>query len=117
MGRLTADPELRSTQTGVAVTTVTLACERDIKGQDGTRKTDFLDVTAWRGTAEFLCRYFRKGRMAAVSGRLQTREWTDKEGNRRRGVEIVADTIYFADSRRDGDNGGRMETEEPLPFD
>lgn len=99
MGRFTRDPELRRTPSGVAVTTFTLAVEDDFKGADGTRKTHFLDVVAWRGTAEFVCSYFGKGRMAVVDGKLQQREWTDKDGNKRKAVEIIADSVYFGDSR------------------
>lgn len=100
MGRLTRDPELRTTQSGLSVTSFTLAVDRDFKGQDGEKTVDFIDVTAWRNTAEFVCNYFSKGRMAVVSGRLQIRDWEDNEGNRRRNAEIVADNIYFGDSKR-----------------
>ncbi|MBQ6205481.1 MAG: single-stranded DNA-binding protein, partial [Oscillospiraceae bacterium] len=105
MGRLVRDPELRRTQSGIAVTTMRIAVDRDYKGPDGTKQADFFDVVAWRNTAEFVSRYFAKGRMMIVDGRLQTREWNDREGNRRTSVEIVADNIYFGDSRRDGPNG------------
>ena len=100
MGRLTADPELRRTQSGTAVTSVTLAVDRDFKDQDGNRATDFIPVVAWKGTAEALAKYFSKGRMAVVTGRLQLRDWTDKEGNKRRTAEVVADNVYFGDSKR-----------------
>ena len=108
MGRLTHDPELRRTQNGTAVTGFSLAVERDFKDEDGKRATDFIDIVAWRNTAEFVSKYFTKGRMAVVSGRLQIRNWTDKEGNKRRSAEVVADNVYFGDSKRDaaGDNGG-----------
>ena len=107
MGRLTRDPELRRTQTGTAVASFTLAVDRDFKDKStGERATDFIDVSAWRQTGEFVSRYFAKGRMAVVEGRLQMREWTDKEGNKRRSAEVVAENVYFGDSRRDGDNGG-----------
>ena len=106
MGRLTRDPELRRTGTGVAVTSFTLAVDRDFGGQGGERETDFIDCVAWRQTGEFVSKYFTKGRMAVVSGRLQIRNWTDKEGNKRRTAEIVADNVYFGDSKRDGDNAG-----------
>lgn len=99
MGRFTRDPELRRTTSGVAVTTFTLAVEDDFKGADGTRKTHFFDVIAWRWTAEFVCGYFGKGRMAVADGKLQQREWTDRDGNKRKAVEVVADSVYFADSR------------------
>ena len=106
MGRLTKKPELRRTQSGVAVTSFSLAVERDYKDADGNRETDFIDVVAWRQTGEFVSRYFTKGRMAVVEGRLQIRDWTDKEGNKRRSAEVVADQVYFGDSKRDGDGGG-----------
>lgn len=101
MGRLTRDPELRRTQTGVAVASFTLACERDFAAQGETRGTDFIDIVAWRYTAEFVEKYFSKGRMAVVSGRLQIRLWEDKNGNKRRTAEILADHVYFGDSKRD----------------
>lgn len=101
MGRLTRDPELRRTASGLAVTSFTLAVDRDYAGQGGERETDFIDVVAWRGSAEFVCKYFSKGRMAVVSGRLQIRNWNDKEGAKRRSAEVVADSIYFGDSRRE----------------
>lgn len=101
MGRLTRDPELRHTQSGLSVTSFSLAVERDY-GQNGEEKqTDFIDVVAWRNTAEFVSKYFTKGRMAVVNGRLQIRDWTDKDGNKRRSAEILADRVYFGDSRRD----------------
>ena len=101
MGRLTRDPELRRTQSGTAVTSFSLAVDRDYKSQSGEKETDFIDVVAWRSTAEFVSKYFTKGRMAVVSGRLQIRQWTDKDGNNRRSAEIVADNVYFGDSKRD----------------
>ena len=107
MGRLTRDPELRRTQTGTPVASFSLAVDRDFKDKStGERTTDFIDVVAWRQTGEFVSRYFTKGRMAVVEGRLQIREWSDKDGNKRRTAEVVADNVYFGDSRRDGDNGG-----------
>ena len=102
MGRLTRDPELRRTQSGTAVTSFSLAVDRDFKSQSGEKETDFIDIVAWRGTAEFVSKYFTKGRMAVVEGRLQTRDWTDREGGKRVATEIVADNIYFGDSKRDG---------------
>ncbi len=106
MGRLVRDPELRNTQSGVAVTSFTLAVDRDFKSRDsGEKSTDFIDVVAWRQTAEFVCKYFTKGRMAVVEGRLQIREWTDKDGNKRRTAEVVADNVYFGDSKRDSAGG------------
>jgi len=107
MGRLTRDPELRRTQTGTPVASFALAVDRDFKDKStGERSTDFIDVVAWRQTGEFVSRFFTKGRMAVVEGRLQMRDWTDKEGNKRRSAEVVAENVYFGDSRRDGDNGG-----------
>ena len=106
MGRLTRDPELRRTGSGIAVTSFSLAVDRDFGGRDGgDRETDFIDCVAWRQTGEFVSKYFTKGRMAVVSGRLQIRNWTDKDGNKRRSAEVVADNVYFGDSRRDGDTG------------
>ena len=102
MGRLTRDPELRRTQSGTAVTSFSLAVDRDYKSQSGEKETDFIDVVAWRSTAEFVAKYFTKGRMAVVEGRLQIRDWKDKDCNNRRSAEVVADNIYFGDSKRDG---------------
>lgn len=101
MGRLTRDPELRHTQSGNSVVSFTLACDRDYAAQGAEKETDFIDVVAWRNTAEFVDRYFAKGRMAVVSGRLQIRNWQDKEGNKRKTAEIVAESVYFGDSKRD----------------
>ena len=107
MGRLTRDPELRHTQTGTPVASFTLAVDRDFKNkQTGERETDFINVVAWRQTAEFVSRYFTKGRMAVAEGRLQIRPYTDRDGNKRTAAEVVADNIYFGDSRRDGEGGG-----------
>ena len=107
MGRLTRDPELRRTQTGTSVASFTLAVDRDFKDKStGERSTDFIDVVAWRQTGEFVSRFFTKGRMAVVEGRLQMRDWTDKDGNKRRSAEVVADNVYFGDSKREGDNSG-----------
>ena len=106
MGRLTRDPELRRTGSGIAVASFTVAVDRDFGGRDGgERETDFIDCVAWRQTGEFVSKYFTKGSMAVVSGRLQIRSWTDKDGNKRRTAEVVADNVYFADSKRDGDSG------------
>lgn len=102
MGRLTRDPELRRTPTGTAVTSFSLAVDRDFKGQNGEKETDFIEVVAWRNTAEFVAKYFAKGRAAVVEGRLQIRDWKDKDGNNRRSAEVIADNVYFADSKRDG---------------
>ena len=107
MGRLTRDPELRRTGSGIAVASFTVAVDRDFGGRDGGEKeTDFIDCVAWRQTGEFVSKYFTKGSMIVVSGRLQIRNWTDKEGGKRRSAEVVADNVYFGDSRRDGDNAG-----------
>lgn len=120
MGRLTRDPELRRTGNGTAVTSFTIACDRDF----GDKETDFLDIVAWKQTGEFVSKYFSKGRMAVVSGRLQIRGWTDKDGNKRKTAEIVADNVYFGDSKSDNqqtanitDNFAVIEdTDENLPF-
>ena len=107
MGRLTRDPELRRTGSGIAVASFTVAVDRDFGGRDGGEKeTDFIDCVAWRQTGEFLSKYFTKGSMIVVSGRLQIRNWTDKEGNKRRSAEVVADNVYFGDSKRDSADGG-----------
>ena len=107
MGRLTRDPELRRTGSGVAVASFTLAVDRDFGNREtGEKETDFIDIVAWRNTAEFVSKYFAKGRMAVVSGRLQIRNWTDKEGGKRRNAEVVADNVYFGDAKRDSDNSG-----------
>lgn len=104
MGRLTRDPELRRTGSGTAVTSFALAVDRDFKGAGGEKETDFIDVVAWRNAAEFVSKYFTKGRMAVVEGRLQIRDWKDKGGNNRRSAEVVADNVYFGDSNKDGGN-------------
>lgn len=105
MGRLTRNPELRRTQSGTAVASFTLACERDFSDKStGQRACDFIDCVAWKGTAEFISSHFTKGRMAVVSGRLQIRDWTDRDGNKRKTAEIVAESVYFADSKRDADD-------------
>ena len=110
MGRLARDPELRRTQAGTAVASFTLAVDRDFKDKaTGEKPTDWIDVVAWRQTGEFVSRYFTKGRMAVVDGRLQMRDWTDKEGNKRRSAEVVADNVYFGDSKRDGDSANTSE--------
>jgi single-strand DNA-binding protein len=103
MGRLTRDPELRRTGSGIAVASFTVAVDRDFGGRDGSEKeTDFIDCVAWRHTGEFISKYFTKGSMIVVSGRLQIRKWTDKDGNSHRTAEVVADNCYFADSKKDG---------------
>ena len=104
MGRLTRDPELRYTQSQIPVTSFTVAVDRDYGGRDGSeRQTDFIDCVAWRNTAEFVSKYFNKGSMAVVSGRLQLRDWTDREGNKRRSAEVVAENVYFGESKRSRD--------------
>lgn len=100
LGRMTKDPEIRRTNGGTAVTSFTLAVDRDFK-TNGEKETDFIEVVAWRNTAEFVSKYFSKGRMAIVEGRLQIREWTDKSGNKRRTAEVVADNVYFGDSKKE----------------
>ena len=109
MGRFTKDPELRRTGSGTAVTSFSLACDRDFKSQSGDKETDFIDVVAWKNTAEFVSKYFSKGRMAVVEGRLQIRDWTDKAGNKRTTAEVVAENVYFADSKRSESNENQKE--------
>lgn len=109
MGRLTHDPELRRTQNGVAVTSFSIACDRDFVQKGEEKQTDFIDIVAWRSTAEFVQKYFTKGRTAVVSGRLQIRDWTDREGNKRRSAEVVADNVYFGDSKRDNTSGNDVQ--------
>lgn len=117
MGRLCADPELRRTNGGTPVTSFTLAVERDYKNQNGEKETDFIDVTVWRNTAEFVSKFFSKGRMAVVEGSLQIREW-EKDGQKRRGAEIQAENVYFADSRPADDRpymgGGRRANDAEM---
>lgn len=101
MGRMTKDPELRRTNGGTAVASFTLAVDRDMKNQDGSRSTDFIDCVAWKGAAEFVSKNFGKGRMAVVDGRLQMRDWTDRDGNKRRTAEVVVSSVYFGDSKKE----------------
>ena len=118
-GRMTADPELRHTQNGVAVATFRLAVTRDFKEKDGERKADFISVVCWRGTAEFVSRFFQKGSLAIVEGRLQVRDYTDRDGNKRFATEVIADNVYFSESRKRDDTeqtyqaGG--DTEQTYP--
>ena len=105
MGRLTRDPELRRTGSGTAVTSFSLAVDRDFKSQAGEKETDFIDIVAWRNTAEFVSKYFTKGSMAVVSGRLQIRDWTDRDNNKRRTAEVVAENVYFGESKRSREDG------------
>lgn len=113
MGRLTRDPELRRTGSGVAVTSFTVAVERDIANKDGERETDFFDCVAWRGTGEFVAKHFRKGQMIVVEGSLQVRNWTDKDGNKRRNTEINADACYFGDSKKDAPSESPAQNNTP----
>ena len=107
MGRLVRDPELRRTGSGVAVASFRIAVDRDFAPKDGgERKADFIDCVAWRQTGEFISKYFSKGRMIVVDGRLEMRDWTDKEGNKRTTAEVIVDNAYFGDSKRDSDNSG-----------
>lgn len=99
MGRLVRDPELRHTQSGIPVCSFTVACDRDYKDANGDKPTDFIDIVAWRNTADFVSRYFTKGRMAVIDGRLQLRDWTDRDGNKRRSAEILANSVHFGDSK------------------
>lgn len=114
MGRLTRDPELRRTGTGKPVTSFTLACDRDIKNpKTGEKDVDFIDCVAWNGTAEIVSKYFSKGRVAVVSGRLQIRNWTDSDGAKRRNTEIIAAAVYFGDSKPVADGAGLAPQEFP----
>ena len=116
MGRLTRDPELRRTGSGIAVASFTVAVDRDYSGRDGGEKeTDFIDCIAWRQTGEFVSKYFTKGRMIVVSGRLQVRSWVDKDGNKRRSTEVIADNCYFGDSKRDASAPQNAAGEMPNP--
>lgn len=117
MGRLGRDPELRKTQNGVSVTSFSVACDRDYKPENGERETDWINVTAWRNTADFVAKYFTKGRMALVEGRLQTRDYTDRDGNKRTAVEVIADNVYFGDSKRDADASGNGHRPAGKPVD
>lgn len=121
-GRLVVDPELRHTQQGTAVASFRIAVDRDFKSKDpGASNTDFINIVAWRNTAEFVSRYFTKGRMAVVEGRLQMRDYTDKGGNKRTVAEVVANNVYFGDSKRDSESGSNAsydgETDGPPDFD
>lgn len=114
-GRLTRDPELRYTNSQIPVTSFSLAVDRDYSGRDGGEKqTDFFDCVAWRSTAEFVQKYFAKGRAAVVVGSVQFRDWTDRNGNKRRSTEVVVESIYFADSKKDGD-GQRQQSDYSAP--
>ena len=114
MGRLTRDPEMRRTGNGTPVASFAIAVDRDFSGKDGGEKeTDFIEIVAWRNTAEFVSKYFTKGRMAVVSGRLQIRGWTDKDGNKRKSAEVVADNVYFGDSKN-SNTGSTEQTYEQM---
>lgn len=124
-GRITADPELKQTNGGASVTSFTIACDHDFKDKNGEKGVDFVTIVAWRQTAEFVCKYFAKGRMILVDGRLQVRNWKDKDGNGRYAAEVVAENVYFGDSKREEGNapaapaGGFAEIadeDENLPF-
>lgn len=117
-GRMVRDPELRRLDNGTAVTSFSIACERDFKNKNDEKETDFVDVVAYRNTAEFVSKYFSRGRMAVVSGRLQIRSWTDKEGNKRRSAEVVADNVYFGDSKNvatENNVGHTIAPTDPAP--
>ena len=116
LGRLTRDPEYRTTGSGLSVANFSVAVDRDFPGPSGEKETDFIDVVAWRSTAEFVSKYFTKGRMAVVEGRLQIRDWTDRDGGKRRSAEVIADNVYFGDSRRDnaGDFGAAPGYSAPM---
>ena len=123
MGRLTRDPEMRRTQNGTVVASLTLACDRDFKPKNGEKETDFIDVVVWGKTAEFAANYFTKGRMAIVEGRLQVRGWQDNDGNKRKSTEVVADRMYFGDSKQEGkkqtapaDDFAEIEDDGDIPF-
>lgn len=109
MGRLTRDPELRHTGSGTAVASFSLAVDRDFKSQGGEKETDFIDIVAWRNTAEFVSKYFTKGRMAVVEGRLQIRDWTDKDGGKRRTAEVIAENVYFGDSKKESGGASQQD--------
>lgn len=123
MGRLTRDPELKQTASNVPMATFRIACERDYKSRDGKRETDFIDIIAWRQTAEFVSRFFTKGRLVVVTGKMQSRNWEDKDGNKRTNLEVVAESVYFADSKRDEEKQTRppefvpIDEDDDLPFD
>ena len=116
MGRFVSDPELRKTGAGVSVASFTLAVDRDLANkQTGEKETDFVDIVAWRQTADFVSKYFSKGRMAVVSGRLQIRNWTDRDGNKRRTAEVIADNVYFADSKNSNGNAPALDAMPVIP--
>ena len=117
MGRMTRDPELRHTPNNVPVASFTLAVDRGfVSKESGERQTDFIDIVAWRSTAEFVSKYFTKGQMTAVTGRLQIRDWTDKDGNKRRNAEVVADNIYFTESKKSRESGSTGNVAEAKDY-
>ena len=116
MGRLTRDPELRQTGSGTPVASFALAVDRDFKSRDGEKETDFIDVVAWRNTAEFVSKYFTKGRMAVVEGRLQIREWAANDGSKRRSAEVIAENVYFGDSKKEGGNNNQPVIPAPVDY-
>lgn len=116
MGRLTANPEVRYTQSGTPVATFCLAVERDFNGPNGEREADFVDIVAWRKTAEFVRDYFKKGQMMAVKGGIQTRTYTDKDGKKRKAVEVVADRVYFAEGKRTNDGPAAADDDYQAPL-
>lgn len=117
MGRLTRDPELRTTASGVSVTSFTLAVDRAYVKQGEDRQADFIDVVAWRGTADFVCKYFRKGQLIAVQGSIQTRAYTDKDGNKRKAVEVVASNVHFAEPKKEAaPKANAYRAQEPMEY-
>ena len=115
MGRLTRDPELRRTGSGLAVASFTVAVDRDRAAEGQEKETDFIDCVAWRGTGEFVSKYFTKGSMIVVAGRLQIRNWTDKDGGKRRSAEIVADSVYFGEAKKDGSTSHQQPSAPYMP--
>lgn len=113
MGRLVSDPELRHTPNDAAVTSFTIAVDRSYVKAGAERQADFIDIVAWRNTAEFVCRYFRKGRMIAVQGSIQTRSYTDGKGNKRKAVEVVADQVHFAEPKQENNSDGAAGYPDP----
>lgn len=116
MGRLTADPQLKQTPTGVPVVSFTIAVEDDVKGPDGEKKTDFFDVEAWRGTAEFISVYFKKGRVIIVDGKLKSDVWKDDADKTHKRVKVIAEKAYFGDSKKDGGDNVRLQSQSAYPI-
>lgn len=114
MGRMTRDPEIRRTQSGTAVASFTIACERDFSN-NGEKETDFIDCVAWKNTADFIGKYFTKGSMIVINGRLQSRSWTDKDGRNRKTVEILANSVYFGESKKSAETSGRPDSAPAYP--